>query len=260
MSIKEQLLTEAQTLSVDVQLDKIFESVELSDEVKASFATVFEQSVKTNAVKLAESHINAIAESADQLVESKVTERTVEIETKLYEDVDKYFGHIAEEWLTENKEAVTRDIKADLFESLIVGMKELFVDHNVIIPESQVDVVAELEDELTENIAQNAALLEKVTNQGKEINEMKRDHSIGKIAVNLTESQMEKVQSLIEGLEFSDVFDTKLTAIVEMVSAVKEEKQEPVNETKDSFEQPKPENKDVNPMAKYTQAAIRLNQ
>lgn len=239
--LKEQLLAEAQTLDVPVELDSIFESVELSDEVKASFTTVFEQAVKSGAVKLAETHINVIADKADELVEAQVTERATAIETKLYEDVDKYFGHIASEWLAENKEAVSRDIKADLFESLVVGMKELFIEHNVVVPEEQVDIVSEMEEELAENQAEVKNLFETVQAKDKVINGMKRDQSISERTKELTESQVEKVQSLIEGLDYSDTFDSKLSAIVEMVSVKKDEKpvDESVNKdvpaTKDGF-------------------------
>ena len=86
--LKEQLLAEAQNLDTPVELDSIFESVELSDDVKATFTTVFEQAVKAGAAKLAESHITQIAERSDELVEAQVTERAAEIETKLYEDAD----------------------------------------------------------------------------------------------------------------------------------------------------------------------------
>lgn len=265
--LKEQLLAEAQTLDVPVELDSIFESVELSDEVKASFTTVFEQAVKSGASKLAESHINTIAEKADELVEAQVNERSVAIEAKLYEDVDKYFGHIAEEWLSENKEAVTRDIKADLFESLVVGMKELFIEHNVVVPEDQVDIVAEMEEELAENQAEVKNLFESVKEKEKVISGMKRDQSISEQTKELTESQVEKVQSLIEGLEYNDKFDSKLSAIVEMVSVKKEEK--PLDEsglnkdkpaTKDNFVAGAPELTEAEKKSnKYVQAARALN-
>ena len=261
--LKEQLLAEAQTLDVPVELDSIFESVELSDEVKASFTTVFEQAVKSGAVKLAESHISAIAEKADELVEAQVTEQKTQIETKLYEDVDKYFGHIAAEWMAENKEAVTRDIKADLFESLVVGMKELFIEHNVVVPDEQVDIVAEMEDELEENKVEVKRLFETVQGKDKEISEMKRSHSIEAHTKDLTESQVEKVQSLIEGLSYSDKFDTKLVAIVEMVSAKKEEK--PIDEsvkpeTKDNFVAGAPDLTEAQKKSnKYVKAALALN-
>lgn len=261
--LKEQLLAEAQELDSAVELDSIFESVQLSDEVKATFATVFEQAVKNGAVKLAESHITQISERADALVEAQVEERAAAIEGKLYEDANKYFEHIAEEWLTQNKEAVTRDIKADLFESLVMGMKELFVEHNVVIPEAQVDIVAELEEELDENVAEVKRLFE--VNQGLTgtISGMKREQAIAEATKDLTETQVEKVNSLIEGLQYSDKFEAKLGAIVEMVATKPDAK--PVNETasqtKDDFVAPVNEEtkKPVSGSSKYVQAAQRLS-
>lgn len=263
--LKEQLLAEAQNLDTSVELDSIFESVELSDDVKANFTTVFEQAVKANAVKLAESHIAQIAERSDVLVEEQVTERVKEIEDKLYEDTDKYFGHIADEWLKENKEAVTKDIKADLFESLFMSLKEVLVEHNVTIPEAQVDVVAELEDELTENQQEVKRLFDTLTERDQELAEMKRDRCVEIHTKDLTESQVEKVQNLIEGLTYSDKFENKLVAIVEMVATKKDvqvEESAPVvtNPTKDDFV---PVNEDKTPeqnrMYKYSKAAKALS-
>lgn len=263
--LKEQLLAEVQTIELPaVELDSIFESVDLSDEVKANFTTVFEQAVKSGAVKLAESHINLIAEKADLMVEEQVNERAHQIEEKLYEDTNKYFDHIANEWMVENKEAVSRDIKADLFESLVVGLKEVFIEHNVIIPEKQVDVVAELEEEIVEHQTEIKKLFETNQIQAKEIADMKRTACIAEKTLGLTESQIEKVQNLIEGLTYSDKFESKLTAIVEMVATKKEktedESKKTTDVTKDDF---KPTNEEFDPaksaMNKYVQAAKALN-
>jgi len=261
--LKEQLLAEAQNLDTAVELDSIFESVDLSDDVKANFGTVFEQAVKKHAATLAESHINQIADRADELVEAQVEKRASEIEVKLYEDANTYFDHIAGEWLKENKEAVTRDIKADLFESLVSGMKDVLADHNVIIPEGQVDIVEELESELDENMLEVKRLFESNQQKDAEIASMKRDQSIAEKTKGLTESQIEKVQDLIEGLSYSDKFDSKLSAIVEMVATKKEA--DPVNEaaqtqTNDEFVPPvvtpqKPESGS----SKYVHAAQRLS-
>ncbi|QDH49198.1 prohead core protein [Pantoea phage Phynn] len=259
--LKEQLLAEAQELDSAVELDSILESVQLSDEVKSNFTTVFEQAVKAGAVKLAESHINQISERADELVEAQVEQRSTEIENRLYEDANKYFDHIAEEWLKENKEAVTRDIKADLFESMIMGMKELFVEHNVIVPEDQVDVVEELEDELAENQAEVSRLFESNQALTGTINSMKRESAIAEATKNLSETQIEKVTSLIEGLQYSDKFESKLGAIVEMV-AIKPEVT-PVQEqkvpTKDDFVPIQEQKQPVSDSSKYVHAAKRLS-
>lgn len=259
--LKEQLLAEVQNLETVIELDSIFESVQLSDEVKANFVTVFEQAVKNGAVKLAESHINQIADKSDELVNEQVKLQTEAIETKMYEDANTYFDHVASEWLKENKEAVSRNIKVELFESFFTGIKELIVDHNVILPEAQVDVVAELEEEVNEQMAEVKRLFESNTNLTKEVSDMKRTACITEKTLNLTETQKEKVSELIEGLTYTDKFESKLTAIVEMVSTKKEtEEKDEKNpkETKgDDFKAVV--EKEESPMGKYVQAAKRLN-
>ncbi|MGL4523017.1 MAG: prohead core protein, partial [Bacilli bacterium] len=241
MSIKQQLLEAAKTIKGTVQLDSIFESADLSADMKVKFQTVFESAVKTQAVALAETHISEIAEKSEEMVESRVQEEL----TDLTETLHKYLDHVAGKWLEENKEAVSNGIKVDMFESLMVGMKDLFVEHNVTVPEDAVDVVAELEDEIAEsreelNVAINAkeALI-------KEMNTMKRDHMVESATAALTESQKEKVKSLIEGLDYDEAFDTKLSAIVEMTSNVQAAVVEPTTHVEESitpnFEQDAPE-------------------
>ncbi|QEM42392.1 prohead core protein [Klebsiella phage EI] len=213
--LKELLMTEAQTIDAKVELDSIFESVELSADVKAKFETVYETAVKAAAVKLAESHIEKIA----TLAEEKVEEEKEKAEKKITESAAKFLDHVAKEWLAENKLAVDRGIKADLFESMVVGLKDLFVEHNVVVPEDAVDVVAELQEEIAEQKAETARLFEEVNMRDAYINYVQRETAMNEATRDLTESQKEKVISLTEGLEYSDAFGTKLAAIVEMVQS-----------------------------------------
>lgn len=219
--LKEQLLEEAKTIEASVELDSIFEAVELSEDVKANFSTVFEATVKKQAIQLAESHIAAIAEKADEKVQELVESKTQQIEENMVGKIDQFFSHLAKEWLAENQVAVDKGIKADLFESMFTGLKDLFVEHNVVIPAESVDVVAEMEDELNESKEELSRLFEKAVSLEGKISEMERSNAIREATANLTESQKEKVEGLVEGLEYSDAFSTKLNAIVEMVSASK---------------------------------------
>lgn len=222
--LKEQLLKEAQTIEASVALDSIFESVELSPDVKANFSTVFEATVKQEAVKLAESHILAIAEKAEEKVEEEKEKAKDEAEKDLTEKASKFLDHLAKEWLTENKLAVEKGIKSELFESMLGGLKELFVEHNVVVPEESVDVVAEMEEELCEQKDETARLFEELNKRDAYINYVQREVAINESTRELTESQKEKVSSLIEGMEYSDAFGDKLSAIVEMVKgSTKEE-------------------------------------
>lgn len=228
--LKEQLLEEAKQITVSVELDNIFESVELSPEVKENFESVYVQAIKANAVKLAESHIESIAAKADELVESKVSEARTEIENKLYEDADKFLTHLSEKWLKENEVAINRNIKADLCESLISNLKDVFVSHNVVVPSESVDVVAELDEALKEEKEKTAELFDAKLHLESEIRSMKREHAVMESTRELTDTQKEKVTSLIEGLEYSDSFEAKLGVIVEMVSK-KEEKPSEITES-----------------------------
>ena len=215
--LKEQLIAEAQKIDASVALDSIFESVNISPEAKETFGTVFEATVKQHAVKLAESHIAKIAEKAEEEVEKNKEEAEEKAEKKIAEQASKFLDHLAKEWLTENKLAVDKGIKAELFESMLGGLKELFVEHNVVVPEESVDVVAEMEEELQEHKEESARLFEELNMRDAYINYVQREVALSESTKDLTESQKEKVSALVEGMDYSDAFSSKLSAIVEMV-------------------------------------------
>ncbi|QOI68354.1 scaffold prohead core protein [Escherichia phage VEc74] len=215
--LKEQLIAEAQKIDASVALDSIFESVNISPEAKETFGTVFEATVKQHAVKLAESHIAKIAERAEEEVEKNKEEAEEKAEKKIAEQASKFIDHLAKEWLAENKLAVDKGIKAELFESMLGGLKELFVEHNVVVPEESVDVVAEMEEELQEHKEESARLFEELNMRDAYINYVQREVALSESTKDLTESQKEKVSALVEGMDYSDAFSSKLSAIVEMV-------------------------------------------
>ncbi len=215
--LKEQLIAEAQKIDASVALDSIFESVNISPEAKETFGTVFEATVKQHAVKLAESHIAKIAEKAEEEVEKNKEEAEEKAEKKIAEQASKFIDHLAKEWLAENKLAVDKGIKAELFESMLGGLKELFVEHNVVVPEESVDIVAEMEEELQEHKEESARLFEELNMRDAYINYVQREVALSESTKDLTESQKEKVSALVEGMDYSDAFSSKLSAIVEMV-------------------------------------------
>lgn len=268
--LKSQLLAEAQKIETAVVLDGIFESVSLSEEVKANFSTVFEQTVKAKAVELAMSHITEMAEKAEVKLAELVEAAKAENQTELMENADKFLSHIAATWLAENKLAVENGIKSRMCESMISGLKELFVEHNIIVPEESVDVVAELESELDESKAEISSLFDKNVALTEEIANLKREATLKEATRDLTDSQKEKVMGLVEGLNYDDAYSGKLTAIVEMVVASSEKPEsntvnisEAATEAEASnftaeVEELKEENKPSTSMAQYLNAARRL--
>lgn len=240
MSIKETLLKEAKELNVSVELDNIFESVELSDETKSKFSTVFESVVIQHAVALAEKHIADLGDMAEQLAEQKAAEK----EQALIESVDKYFSHITDEWMNANKATVDNNIKAGLFESLLGSLKVAFVEHNVTVPDESIDIVAELEEEVRESNEELNKTLDKLTNANNVINEMKRDSVFVECTKHLTETQKEKAKVLSESFAFGDTYAPKLQSIVQMISTQKQTEVVPdvINENL-NYEEQEPEEK-----------------
>ena len=215
MSLKDQLIAESRNIETAVELDSVFESVELNEDTKTKFSAVFESAVKARALTLAESHIEAISARADELVESRVEEEVSE----LNESVNTYFDHLVESWKEDNKVALENGMKIDLFESLLGSMKAVFVEHNIEVPAESVNVVAEMEAELAESVVEMNKLVKGNSVLKEELNTLKMTDAVKSATVDLTESQKEKVSTLIEGTKFDDKFQGKLTAIVEMVSA-----------------------------------------
>lgn len=267
--LKDLLMTEAQNIDAEVALDSIFESVELSPEVKAKFSTVFEATVKQHAVNLAEAHIEKIAALAEEKLEDAKEEAEEKAEKKIAESAGKFLDHVAKEWLNENKLAVDRGIKADLFESVVAGMKDLFVEHNIVVPEDAVDIVAELQEELQEQKDETSRLFEEVKSREAYEKYMKREIELKESTRELTESQKEKVHSLVEGLEYSEEFATKVNSIVEMVQSssvvVENTDINNIDNNADGLnfiveEVNEPEQKEPNSlMAQYAAAAARIS-
>lgn len=236
MSLKDQLLEESKTIDTSIELDSVFESVDLNEDLKTQFSAVFESAVKARAITLAESHINAIAERSDELVASKVEEGLQEIN----ESVNTYFDHLVEEWKEDNKIALENGMKVDLFESMMASLKAVFVEHNVEIPTESVNVVSEMELELAESATELNKLVREKRELTNEINSLKMSESVKTATANLTESQKEKVATLVEGYKFDDKFQAKLDAIVEFVSKSPAEKaKSPEDTAKQEEEQTK---------------------
>ncbi|AFQ22649.1 head scaffolding protein [Aeromonas phage AS-gz] len=232
MSLKDKLLAESSEKlgAVAVELDSIFESVQLDEAVKENVSTAFEQAVRSAAITLAESHIADIASSAETQLAEGIEAARVEVETKLYEDADKFLTHLGKEWLKENALQVKTNIKSELFESFATGLKELFIENNVSVPEEQVDVIDELNAELDESTAEIKSLFDKNLALEEQISSLKKEKAISEATAGLTESQKEKVLSLVEGLEYGDSYSPKLSAIVEMVANSGQKEQKPIQE------------------------------
>jgi len=198
----------------------LFEGTGLPEDKQEEFKSIFEAAVKVEAKELAEAYseyikeeqekeIKELSEKAEAYAEYVVEETTTK--------VDEYLNYVTESLFEENKLAITNGCKANLFDSLMTEMKELFAKHNVVIADDQVNVVAELEEK-------NAELVEALNkSKKKEIDFIKEKQAAEKSSIiseackGLSDVQSEKVAELAEEIEYSDNFASTVKTLVETV-------------------------------------------
>ena len=197
---------------IDVAEDirAMFESDEsLSEDFKSRAATIFEAAVV--------SKINEQLEKISANFESEVESEIQNVKQDMAEQLDSYLDYVVEQWMGDNQLAVEQGIKAEMVENFMAGMKQLFDEHYVAIPEEKVDVVEELahkaeelEVNLNEEISRNVELRKVVETYTKE-------KLIESVSDELTETQKAKFKTLAEGIDYSDneSFVQKLEVIKE---------------------------------------------
>ena len=168
---------------------------ELSEEFKTKASTIFEAAVNREVEKQ--------VGDQDLVLEELLVECGGELKEEMAQEVDKYLNYVVEEWMEENKLAVESGIQNELSENFMTGLKQLFTENYVDIPETKVDVVSELanrvqtleadlETKLTENIELKESL-----------GDLKRDDLIRSISGDLVETEIEKVKELSAGVEYT---------------------------------------------------------
>jgi len=179
---------------VEEDVDALLAGEELSEEFQEKARTIFETAIKTR--------VSAIKEEMQAAYEVAITEEIEEIKAGLTERTDAYLEYVADEWFKENTLAIEHGLKTEMTESFLAGMKSLFEDHYVTIPddkynvlESMVDKLDEMESKLNEQIEKNVAL-------NRRLAESVSDVIFAEVAEGLALSQKDKLAALAENVEF----------------------------------------------------------
>ena len=187
-------VTETPELDIEQDMSALFSGEELSEEFQSKARTIFEAAINS---KVAE-----IAEGLKKENEEKIGEEIESVKSALVERVDSYLEYVADEWLKENTIAVEHGLKSEMTESFLGGMRKLFEEHYVSIPEDKYDVVEnmvtkldEMETKLNEQIERNVGL-------NKRLAESTADGIVSQVAEGLALSQKEKLTTLAESVEF----------------------------------------------------------
>lgn len=207
----------AEDLQLDITSDAnaLFEKadVELSEEFRKDAMVIFEAAVATRVVDLVNTKIDQLNEDFNVALE----EEKQEIESKLSEKIDDYLTYVSEEWMKENELAVERGIRAELAENFISGLRDLFKEHYIEVPEERTDVIEELfakveslEEQLNVEMQSNIANL-------KALKDYKKVEAIAEACVGLTSVEQDKMVELAESITYEndEQFVQKMSVIKE---------------------------------------------
>ena len=232
---------------VDEHMDALVAGQDdLSEEFKTKAATVFESAVN--------SKVKEIAEQMEADVQTNYEQDVAKAKEELTEKVDSYLSYVVEEWMKENEIALERGIKGEIAEDFISGLKKLFAEHYIDVPdekynvlEDQASKIEELEKKLNEQIEKNVEL-------NKDNAEKSRKEIMAEVAGDLADTAKEKFAKLAEEIEWSDAdsFKQKCETIKESYFGKKEEVKDKLDDVAAGDE---PSNEDLSKaMAAYTAA------
>lgn len=207
VAFEEEVVVEHDTTA---ELDALVESeATLSDEFKSKTATIFEAAVKS---KLSEE-----VSRLEEQYKEELAEEVASIKSDLVEKVDSYLNYVVESWMEENRVAIQNGLRTEIAETFMEKMKDLFVESYIDVPESKVDLV----DELAEQVEELEEKLNTQTGESirlsEELEQYKRDSIIAEAARGLADTQVEKLKGLVESVDFDDEesFASKVATIKE---------------------------------------------
>ena len=182
---------------------------DLSEEFKEKAATIFETAVKTR--------IQEQVKVIEAQYEKKLSEETETIKEAMTEKVDSYLNYVVEEWMKENELAVERGIRTEIAEDFITGLKSLFKEHYIDVPEEKYNVLDDLTNQTKDLEGKLNEQIEKNVNLTKEVSELNKREAIAEVSEDLTDTETEKFISMAENVEFdsAEKFKEKLETIKE---------------------------------------------
>ena len=195
-------------LSDDVKA-LVSSDADLSEEFKDKAATIFETAVKTRIKEQ-----SAILEAQ---FEEKLASETETVKEAMVEKVDSYLNYVVEEWMKENELAVERGIRTEIAEDFITGLKGLFKEHYIDVPEEKYNVLDDLTGQVKDLESKLNEQIEKNVNLSKDVSESKRESLVVSVSEDLADTEKEKFASMAENVEYdsAEKFQEKLETIKE---------------------------------------------
>jgi len=186
-------------IDIEADVNALLEGEELSEEFQNKARTIFEAAIKS---KLAD-----VKESVQAQYEEQLIEEVAAIKSELEERVDAYLEYVSDEWIADNQIAVESGLKSEMTDSFLTGMKSLFEEHYVSVPEDKYDVIESMVDKLDEMEGKLNEQIEKNVALNRRLAESSADVVFGEVTEGLATSQKEKLATLVEKVEFESESD-----------------------------------------------------
>lgn len=237
--------------AVKEHVDAMFNDEELSEEFREKATVIFEAAIAAKAEE--------IEAALDEQYSEKFEDAKVEIYEEMTARVDEYLNYIVEQWMEENQVAIESSLRTEIAEDFIHGMKNLFKEHYVEVPDEKYDVlgelaqrVEELEEQLNDTINENIELK-------AQLSETTKDQLIQDVAEGLAATQVEKFKALAEGVEYGDAEEFKHKLEIVKENYFPSDKKASVLDTEEveSLSEGYEGNKVVTPVSNYVQAIAR---
>jgi hypothetical protein len=180
--------------SIEEDVNALLAGEELSEEFQEKARTIFEAALR--------SKVSEIKETLEEQYSAALAEEVEEIKTELAERVDAYLEYVAEEWMVENELAIEKGLKTEMTESFLSGMKGLFEEHYVSIPEEKYNVLESMVEKLDDMETKLNEQIEKNVSLNKRLAESVADGIFEQVADGLADTQRDKLASLAESVEF----------------------------------------------------------
>jgi hypothetical protein len=247
-------------LEIDVKedIDAIVSGEELSEDFKTKAATIFEAAVSAKVI----SEVNDRLQIFEDEYTKELSEAKEEYMTNMSEKIDGYLNYVVEEWMEENELAVEKGIRSELVEDFMTGLKNLFQEHYIDIPEEKVDLVddlfekvEELETKLDESINTNVEVK-------KELAKFKKEEVLRSVSEELAETEKEKLTKLADGIDYEDdsQYQEKLEVLKENYFPKTSDAPQTISEEVENTETEENTKEHVDPsISRYVKAMKRHN-
>lgn len=188
-------------ISIEESIASIFEGMDLSEDFRGKVTMVFEAAVNEAAAEKA----NAAAQEMEEQFRTQSKKEIEEAMDDIVENLDSYLDYVVNEWLQENEVAIETGIKVQMAESLMEGLKELFTEHNIEVDEDTIDVVAGLEEEIAELKGEFNKTIDENIELSKAVLSLEAEKVFEEMTEGLTVSQRERLRTLSENLDVTDL-------------------------------------------------------